>query len=113
MIEHYQDGDVLDYTPVSDVAIGVGVVVGSILGITVRSIAANEKGALSIAGVKKMLKTGGAHAFTQGEHVYFDESEQLATDSTDGGANILCGVAAYAATAAATYVYVRLQPQGA
>lgn len=113
MIEFYQESGVLDYTPVSAVAVGVGVVIGSVLGITKHSIEAGERGSLAVEGVFKIAKTGGAHAFTQGEHVYFDESEQLATDSNDGGANIIAGVAAYAATAAATYVYVRLQPQGA
>jgi len=46
-----QNGDCIDYTPVTDTPAGTFVVQGDLVGITTRDLAANEKGSLALTGV--------------------------------------------------------------
>ena len=60
MASYVQDGDVLDYTPGSAVAAGDVVVIGSLVGVAPRAIAANALGSLAIDGVWEMPCATGA-----------------------------------------------------
>jgi predicted RecA/RadA family phage recombinase len=60
MASYVQKGDVLDYTPSSAVAAGDVVVIGSLVGVAPRAIAANAVGALSVEGVYSMPCATGA-----------------------------------------------------
>lgn len=60
MASYVQDGALLDYTPAADVAAGAVVVIGSLVGVAPRAIAANAVGALAIEGVWEMPVATGA-----------------------------------------------------
>jgi predicted RecA/RadA family phage recombinase len=60
MASYVQDGDLLDYTPASAVAAGEVVVIGSLVGVAPRPIAANVVGSLAIDGVWSMPCASGA-----------------------------------------------------
>ena len=109
-IIRYKDGAgvVQNYTPGTAVAAGVAVQLGSIIGITHAAIAANVLGALDMDGCFRVVKTTNEAAFAQGAHVYLDVPNQLAKDTSNGGAYPIMGYAAEAATAAATEVKVEL-----
>ena len=114
MIKYVQEGCHIDYTPSSAVAVGVGVVLGTMFGVTTKAIAANELGALAVVGGFEFVKTGGGGiTFAQGAKGYFDEAAPKATSNAAAGANPLIGLATAAAVDADTTVNVRLQPQGA
>ena len=112
MIKYIQEGDDIDYTPSSATDAGVGVLIGSMFGVTKRPLAASEAGALSVVGVFELAKSGsGSISFAVGDKVYFDVATQLATSvSTD---NPLIGLAVESAGTTATTMRCRLQPQGA
>ena len=63
------DGDVIRYTPTTGVAAGEAVVVGSIVGVASRPIAANELGNLNVEGIFSITAPAGVIA--QGAKVYF------------------------------------------
>lgn len=111
-IKFVQEGRQIDYTPAAAVAVGVGVVVGSMFGVTTKAIDAAVLGSLAIDGVFEFAKTaGGAITFTQGAKVYFVAATQLATSVATG--NTLIGLATSAAVDGDAVVKVRLQPMGA
>ena len=60
MASYVQDGDLLDYTPGSAVAAGEVVVIGSLVGVAPRAIAANALGALAVEGVYEIPCATGA-----------------------------------------------------
>lgn len=60
MASYVQDGDVIDHTPASAVAAGEVVVIGSLVAVAPRPIAANALGALSVEGVWEMPCASGA-----------------------------------------------------
>lgn len=60
MASYVQDGDLLDYTPASAVAAGDVVVIGSMIGVAPRPIAANALGALAVDGIWEMPVATGA-----------------------------------------------------
>lgn len=51
MASYVQKGDVLDYTPAAAVAAGDVVVIGTLVGVAPRPIAANALGSLAVEGV--------------------------------------------------------------
>ena len=110
MIIRYKDGAGVTqgYTPGANVAQGVAVLRGSVIGVTPSAIVANERGTLDMDGCFRVLKTADEAAFAQGAHVYLDVPNQLAKDTSNGGAYPIMGYAAEAATAAATEVKVEL-----
>jgi len=55
-------GDVIRYTPTTGVAAGEAVVVGSIVGVASRPIAANELGNLSVEGIFSITAPAGVIA---------------------------------------------------
>jgi predicted RecA/RadA family phage recombinase len=60
MASYVSKGDILDHTPASAVAAGDVVVVGAIVGVAPRAIAANAVGALAVEGVFEMPVATGA-----------------------------------------------------
>lgn len=60
MASYVSQGDILDYTPASAVAAGDVVVIGAIVGVAPRAIAANALGALAVEGVFEMPVATGA-----------------------------------------------------
>ena len=70
--------DRIDHTPSGNVAVGAVVVVGGLVGVATEAIAANELGALAVAGLFELDLASGK-TFSAGDAVYVDASE--ATDS--------------------------------
>ena len=60
MASYVSQGDILDHTPSSAVAAGDVVVIGAIIGVAPRPIAANALGALAVEGVFEMPVATGA-----------------------------------------------------
>lgn len=74
----YQDAGEIDHTPDAKVEAGAVVVVGGIVGVATREIAAGKLGALATDGVWKLDLASGK-TFEDGDPVYVSNSE--ATDS--------------------------------
>lgn len=107
-----QKGEYIDFTPTYDVAAGRVVVIGNLVGIAPRPIAANTTGVVQIEGVVSLPKltvtTGSENpVITAGAVVYFATGPSgVATSFVTG---VKAGYAiAEAATAAAT-VLVKLE----
>ena len=60
MASYVQKGDLLDHSPAAAVAAGEVVVIGSLVGVAPRAIAANAVGALAVEGVFEMPVATGA-----------------------------------------------------
>lgn len=82
MASYRADGDKLDYTPSSAVAAGDVVVLGSLVTVADRAIAANALGAVAVEGVFSFPKpTGAGTAYAQGSKVYWYQ-DQMVTGAT-------------------------------
>ena len=103
MASYVQDGDLLDYTPASAVAAGDVVVIGSLVGVAPRPIAANTVGALSVEGVYTMPCATGATG-AQGSAINWYATSGVAHAST----GVAAGKLAKARGADDTVVYVML-----
>lgn len=103
MASYVQDGDLLDYTPVSAVAAGEVVVIGSLVAVAPRPIAANALGALAIDGVWEMPCATGATG-AQGSAINWYATSGVAHAST----GVAAGKLAKARLAADTTVHVVL-----
>ncbi|MBB6578467.1 putative RecA/RadA family phage recombinase [Comamonas odontotermitis] len=99
-----QVGDVLDYTPSAPVAGGTAVAIGKRVGVVVKSLAANEQGALRVSGVATLPKVEG-DALTQGDLVYLNAEGLITKTSTS---NTPAGYAAYPADAGVATAQVQL-----
>jgi predicted RecA/RadA family phage recombinase len=88
MASYVQKGDVLDYTPASAVAAGDVVVIGSLVGVAPRPIAANAVGALAIEGVYSMPCATGATG-AQGSAINWYATSGVAHASTGTAAGKL------------------------
>ncbi len=78
MASYRADGDALDHTPASAVAAGDVVVLGSLVTVAPRAIAANEKGAVAVSGVFSFPKpTGSGTNYAQGSKVYWFNSQMV------------------------------------
>jgi predicted RecA/RadA family phage recombinase len=99
------DGRWIDYTPGADVAAGDVVVQGDLVGVAVRPIAANQLGALAVAGVFDFAKGAGV-AYTVGQILYWDDTNNVVTTTATGNKQI--GKVVRAAASADTLVRVRL-----
>lgn len=87
-VEYVQAGAAIDYTPAEDVAAGDVVLVGSLVGVAKKNIAANRLGALAVEGVFDFFKaTGGGTAIGNGADVYWDAAAKQATTDDASGAN--------------------------
>jgi predicted RecA/RadA family phage recombinase len=100
-----QGGETVDYTPSSAVTAGDVVVQGEMVGVAVRDIAANDRGALFKTGnfVCPKATTSGS-AITAGATLYWDASSEVVT--TTSGSNKEFGKAIAAAAATASTVNV-------
>lgn len=102
-------GEMIEYTPSSDVAAGAVVLQGDLIGIALQAIPANTKGALAVQGVFDIAKaTGTGTAISAGAIVYWDATNGVATASSGSGANKQIGKAVAAAATTDAKVRVRL-----
>jgi predicted RecA/RadA family phage recombinase len=100
-----QPGNVLTIVAAATIASGDIVAAGLLVGVAVGDAAIGESVSVDLCGVYDLPKVG-ATAFTQGEALYFDESESHVTNvATD---NILMGYAWEAAGSADTTAQVLL-----
>lgn len=102
-----QEGNLIDYTPGSAVAVGEVVVQGELVGVAKQAIAAGVAGALAVVGVFDFVKAS-ATVFTAGAKAYWDAANQLAVTTDASGANKLLGKAVAAAGSGLTAVRIRL-----
>lgn len=105
MASYVQDGDLIDYTPGSAVAAGDVVVIGSVVAVAPRPIAANALGALAVEGVWSFSKNAGI-VIGQGDKVYYYATSGAVTGAT----GTVAGFAAEAAASGDTSVKVVLCP---
>jgi predicted RecA/RadA family phage recombinase len=102
----YVQGDCLiDYTPGSAVAAGEVVVIGSVVAVAPRPIAANALGAVAVEGVWSMSKNAGI-VIGAGDKVYYYATSGAVTGATGTAA----GFAVAAAASGDTSVKVALVP---
>ena len=107
MATYVAPGNSIDYTPGSAVSAGDVVVVGDIVGIAARDIAASALGALAVEGVFAVAKaTTSTSAITAGAKLYWDASGEVVT--TTAGSNKVIGYAIAAAAATDATVNVKL-----
>lgn len=101
------DGFTIDHTPSGAIAAGAVVVIGSIVGVAPRAIAANALGAVQIEGVFEMPKAASDGGITAGAAVYWDaDPGRIVATQTTG--DVFCGHAVEAASTSATVVKVKL-----
>lgn len=101
-----QDGTSIEFTNStgSDIKSGDAVVVGSLVGIAVTDIPADETGTLLTEGVYQLPKVS-ADVIGQGEYVYLDSDGNITITSTD---NSLAGKAWIDAVASTEEVHVKI-----
>jgi len=100
-------GEMIEYTPSTDVAAGTVVVQGNLVGIALEPIKANTKGALAVTGVFDVAKAS-TTTFSAGALVYWDDNNNRAVTTDESGSNKLMGKAVADAASGATLVRVRL-----
>jgi predicted RecA/RadA family phage recombinase len=104
-----QPGDVLEITSAGAVVSGAAVLVGSLLGVALNSVAgAGEKVSLAVQGVFDLPKVG-SQAWTVGALIYWTGTACTTTAST----NKLIGVAAAAVGSGAGETTGRVRLNGA
>ena len=103
MASYVADGDLLDYTPSSAVAAGEVVVLGAMVAVAPRPIAANALGSVAVEGVFEMPCASGATG-AQGSAINWYATSGVAHASTGAAA----GKLAKARVAADTSVHVIL-----
>jgi predicted RecA/RadA family phage recombinase len=81
MADYVQKGDVLDYTPTGAVAAGDVVVIGALVGVAPRPIAANALGSLAVEGVFALPCATGATG-AQGSAISWVAASGVAHAST-------------------------------
>lgn len=92
--------------PSGGVISGGGVLVGSLFGVAASTAAAGASVEIVIEGVFDLAKAAGAVG--QGDPIYWDAANSLATTAANAGANKLIGVATEAAQSADATARVRL-----
>jgi len=104
---YVQVGNSIDYTPDAAVSAGDVVVQGTLVGVAKLDIAASALGALAVSGVFDFPKAvGSSAAITAGAKVYWNETEEVATETSEG--NTYIGKTVAAVDGDATTVRVRL-----
>jgi len=105
-----QSGEYIEYTPVSDLAVGTLVAVGSIVGINKSPIAAGTRGVIATRGVfEGVAKYNVANALTAGQIVYANPSNGKIYGTSAAG-YIACGYALKAAGATDAACDILLTP---
>jgi len=107
MLNFIHDGKVLQATAPYNVSSGGGCKVGSIFGIAAGNYTAGQaRCPLAVTGVFDLAKDGSA--FTQGAHVFWDDTAKKATSTATG--NMCIGAAEDPAQAGDKTVHVWLVP---
>ena len=108
MADYVSKGELLDHTPSGAVAAGGVVVIGSLVGVAPRPIAANTLGSVAVEGVFTFpkLATGAEGAVTAGQKVYWYATSGVVAVSHATG--VAAGYAVAAAPAQTTTVNVKL-----
>ena len=88
MASYVQEGHVIDHTPASAVAAGDVIVVGALVGVAPRAIAANSLGSLVVEGVVEMPVATGATG-AQGSAINWNATSGVAHASTGTAAGKL------------------------
>ena len=99
-----QDGKTVDHTPSGALAAGDVVVMGPLLGVATRPIAASALGQVAIEGVFRFVKVSG-FAVTQGQKMYYHATANVACDNSTG---VVAGFAVAAAASGDLVVDVKL-----
>lgn len=94
-----QPGEQISVTAPAAVASGVGVLVGSLFGVSAHSAASGAAVEIATRGVYTLAKATGA-AWTQGARIYWDDTAKNCT--TTASTNKLIGVATAAAASGDT-----------
>jgi len=81
MADYVQNGDLLDHTPATAVAAGGVVVLGTLVGVAPRPIAANAVGSVAVAGVFALPCATGATG-AQGSEINWYATSGVAHAST-------------------------------
>lgn len=105
MADFIQDGASLDYTPGADVAAGDVIVQGDLVGVARSSIKSGQLGAIAVEGVFDFTKNTGV-AYTAGQLLYWDDTNNVVTDTATGNKQI--GKAVRAAASGDTTARIRL-----
>ena len=105
MADFIQDGASIDYTPGADVAAGDVIVQGDLVGVARGPIKSGQLGALAVEGVFDFTKNTGV-AYTAGQLLYWDDTNNVVTDTATGNKQI--GKAIRAAASGDTTARVRL-----
>ena len=109
MAKYIHEGGSIDYTPGSAVASGDVIVLGDMVCVAKKAIAASELGALETEGVFDFAKaTGATTAIAVGKKVYWDVAEAVAKEDDETGANKLIGKTTLAAGDSDATVRVKL-----
>jgi len=104
---YVQAGNMVDYTPGSNVSAGDVIVQADLVGVAVDDITANRKGALYVEGVFDVPKdTTSTSALAAGTIVYWDDTSDVVTATA--GSNKQFGKVVIAAAASASTVRVKL-----
>lgn len=103
MSDTVSKGNYLDHTPATNVAAGDVVVMGSVVGVAPRPIAANTAGAVAIEGIVDLPCASGATG-AQGSAISWYATSGIAHAST----GVAAGFLAKARAAADTTVSVKL-----
>lgn len=87
MAKLVSDGEMIDHTPGSTVAVGAMVAIGTgLVGVASQAIAANALGALQVEGVADVDKaTGAGTNFAVGTKLYLNTSTGKVTSSANDG----------------------------
>lgn len=105
MQNYTQPGDILTLTAPYAVASGAGALVGSIFGVATSAVASGAEGEFKTCGVFELTKATGT-AWTQGEKIYWDDSNKRCSDDSTVGQ--LIGAATAAAASGDTTGKVKL-----
>ena len=107
MATYVQEGAAINYWPSVAVTAGDVIVIGDLVGIAKRDIAAGELGALHVEGVYMMDKdTTSGSAIAAGATVYWDDGNEVVTETSGG--NTLLGKAVASSADSDAAVLVRL-----
>jgi predicted RecA/RadA family phage recombinase len=101
------DGCSIDHRPTVDLPAGTVVLLGGLVGITERPIAANTLGSLALDGVFAVVRTPGADV-PRGTRHFWDAAAQQVVTNDGGGANPYLGMNTTDAASADTIVPLRL-----
>ena len=109
MAQYLNYGQMVDYTPSADVAVGAVVVQGQLIGVAVHPLIANRLGALAVKGVFSFPKsTAASSALSAGAKVYWDATNGVVTATV--GSNVYVGKVVAAAVDGDSAVKVMLIP---